>query len=53
VPNELVVIEGAGHGFPGEQGKQASQELIQWFDEHLAADANADEANANEPAAAR
>jgi acetyl esterase/lipase len=53
VPNELVVIEGAGHGFPGEQGKQASQKLIQWFDEHLAAVADADKANADEPAAAR
>lgn len=53
VPCDLLVIEGAGHGFPGEQGKRASQKLIQWFDKHLAADADADKANADEPAAAR
>lgn len=53
VPCNLLVIEGAGHGFPGEQGKQASQKLIQWFDEHLAADAAGDAANADESAAAR
>jgi dipeptidyl aminopeptidase/acylaminoacyl peptidase len=35
VPSNLVVIEGAGHGFPGEQGKRASQALIDWFDKHL------------------
>jgi acetyl esterase/lipase len=36
VPADLIVIEGAGHGFPGEQGKRASQALIAWFDTHLA-----------------
>jgi acetyl esterase/lipase len=36
VPCELIVIKGAGHGFPGEQGKQASDALIKWFDKHLA-----------------
>jgi acetyl esterase/lipase len=36
VPCDLLVIEGAGHGFPGEQGKRASQKLIEWFDTHLA-----------------
>jgi acetyl esterase/lipase len=35
---DLVVIEGAGHGFPGEQGKRASQKLIEWFDKYLATD---------------
>lgn len=36
VPAELIVIEGAGHGFPGDQGKRASKALIEWFDKHLA-----------------
>jgi acetyl esterase/lipase len=36
VPCDLVVIEGAGHGFPGEQGQRASQKLVEWFDKHLA-----------------
>jgi acetyl esterase/lipase len=33
---ELIVMPGAGHGFPGEQGKQASEALVKWFDKHLA-----------------
>jgi acetyl esterase/lipase len=41
VPCDLVVIEGAGHGFPGDQGKRAATALIAWFDKHLAADAKA------------
>ena len=53
---ELIVIKGAGHGFPGEQGKQASDALIKWFDKHLAkpaeGDANAKEADKPEKAAA-
>ncbi len=36
VPCELIVITGAGHGFNGEQSKQASVALIQWFDKYLA-----------------
>jgi acetyl esterase/lipase len=36
VPCDLVVIEGAGHGFAGQDGKRASQSLIEWFDKHLA-----------------
>jgi acetyl esterase/lipase len=51
VPCDLVVIEGAGHGFPGEQGKRASQKLIDWFDEHLAPDATDDQASGEKPAA--
>jgi acetyl esterase/lipase len=35
VPCDLLVIPGAGHGFLGEHGKQASQALIAWFDKHL------------------
>ena len=36
IPCELIVIEGAGHGFPGEMGQRASKELVEWFDKHLA-----------------
>jgi acetyl esterase/lipase len=35
VEAELVTIEGAGHGFPGEQGERASQALVEWFNKHL------------------
>jgi acetyl esterase/lipase len=53
VPSELIVIQGAGHGFGGEQGKRASQALIQWFDKHLAAEAAGNEAKAQEAGAAQ
>jgi dipeptidyl aminopeptidase/acylaminoacyl peptidase len=36
VPSELIVIQGAGHGFPGEQGDKAAKALIAWFDKYLA-----------------
>jgi acetyl esterase/lipase len=36
VPCELKVIKGAGHGFIGEQGVEASTALIAWFDKYLA-----------------
>ncbi|HEX3601716.1 MAG TPA: alpha/beta hydrolase [Lacipirellulaceae bacterium] len=36
VPCELIVMHGAGHGFGGEQGKEASEALIKWFDKYLA-----------------
>ena len=35
VISELVVIEGAGHGFRGEDGQRASSALVAWFNEHL------------------
>ena len=35
VTSKLVVIEGAGHGFGGENGQRAATELIAWFNEHL------------------
>lgn len=35
VPCEVLVIEGAGHGFRGEDGKRASQATIAWFEKHL------------------
>ncbi len=35
VTAELIVIEGAGHGFRGEDGQRASSALVAWFNEHL------------------
>ncbi len=32
---ELIVMKGAAHGFPGEQGQQAEKSLVDWFDAHL------------------
>lgn len=40
VPSELIVIEGAGHGFLGENGKRASDALVAWFDKYLAKSAD-------------
>jgi acetyl esterase/lipase len=36
VPCELIVMEGAGHSFQGEQGVHASKALVEWFDKYLA-----------------
>jgi acetyl esterase/lipase len=41
VPCDLIVMHGAGHGFGGEQGKEASEALIKWFDKYLAKPATA------------
>ena len=38
VTSELVVLEGAGHGFAGEQLTRAVTELVDWFEQHLAAE---------------
>ncbi len=35
VPCELLTIEGAGHGFPGEGGQRAMEALVNWFSKHL------------------
>jgi acetyl esterase/lipase len=35
VPSELMVIKGAAHGFPGEDGRRASEALVNWFEKHL------------------
>ena len=35
VPCELLVIEGAAHGFRGEDGKRAGDALVAWFAKHL------------------
>lgn len=34
---ELIVMKGAAHGFPGDQGTQAETALLDWFDKYLAA----------------
>jgi len=36
VPSKLIVVEGAGHGFQGEDNERAQKALIDWFNEHLA-----------------
>ena len=36
VTSDLIVIEGAGHGFLGDNGKRASDALVAWFDKYLA-----------------
>lgn len=35
VSSKLVVIEGAGHGFAGEDAKTAESAWVAWFEEHL------------------
>jgi dipeptidyl aminopeptidase/acylaminoacyl peptidase len=35
VPNRLVVIAGAGHGFNEEGSKTMYDSMISWFDLHL------------------
>ncbi len=36
VTSELIVIEGAGHGFKGGDNTRATNALVEWFDQHLA-----------------
>ncbi len=38
---ELIVMKGAAHGFPGEQGVQAETALLDWFDKYLSPPENA------------
>ncbi len=35
VESELVVIQGAGHGFAGDDKARATSEMVDWFNEHL------------------
>ncbi len=35
VPSELVIIEGAGHGFDEAGSKRALEAMLRWFDSHL------------------
>ena len=36
VTSELIVLEGAGHGFGGKHAERAANELVSWFEKHLA-----------------
>ena len=36
VETELIIMEGAGHGFRGEQAEQATAARVKWFVDHLA-----------------
>ena len=40
VPSKLVVIEGAAHGFRGEDSQRAASALVAWFNEHLGVSAD-------------
>ncbi len=39
---ELIVMKGAAHGFPGDQGTQAETALLAWFDKYLATSEDAE-----------
>lgn len=36
ISHKLIVMKGAGHGFPGKQGQEAEAALIGWFNQYLA-----------------
>ena len=36
VTSELIVIEGAAHGFKGDDNTRATKALVEWFDKYLA-----------------
>ena len=44
--HDLLVLEGAGHGFRGDQRTEASNARIAWFDKHLAECRNGPRRNA-------
>jgi len=48
VTSRLVEFPKAGHGLGGEDLKQAVQEMVQWFNTHLASDAGATKATARQ-----
>jgi len=35
VPFQLLILEGAGHGFVGQQAQQAEQAVVEWFEKYL------------------
>ena len=35
VPCKLLTIEGAGHGFSGDDAQRAAKAWADWFDKHL------------------
>lgn len=39
VPSDLLVIEGAGHGFNAKQNQIVGPAMLKWFEKHLAAKA--------------
>ncbi|MDA1051270.1 MAG: alpha/beta hydrolase [Planctomycetota bacterium] len=39
VTSRLIEFQGAGHGFQGDDAKKAAQDMVAWFETHLAADA--------------
>ena len=38
VDSRLTEFKGAGHGFAGEDAKNATEEMVAWFVTHLAGD---------------
>lgn len=43
IPHELLVIEGAAHGFQGDDNRRAVEALVGWFERHLAPKSDATE----------
>jgi dipeptidyl aminopeptidase/acylaminoacyl peptidase len=37
VASKLIVVEGAAHGFQGDDSERATRAMVEWFNEHLAA----------------
>jgi len=35
VTSEMIVIEGAAHGFKGDDNIRATKSLVEWFDKYL------------------
>ena len=35
VTSQLIEVAGAGHGFQGEDAKQATEQMVKWFQKHL------------------
>ena len=42
VQSKLIEFKGAGHGFQGEDAKQATESMVGWFEKHLAAESKID-----------
>ena len=37
IPSEFMILEGAGHGFRGEDARRASEAMVAWFEKYLLA----------------
>jgi dipeptidyl aminopeptidase/acylaminoacyl peptidase len=35
VPSRLMVVEGAGHGFFGDDAKRVNAAMVSWFEQYL------------------